>query len=997
MKGFKLLFAGMVGLITIGIASADDAASVARAARRNTNTTTQAKSQTGATSSRTRPTSNTTHSGTTSTQSRATTTQTRGTASRTSGTDTSRGTSGATRTGTTTTGVTTRAGGAVSSRGAVTTTSSRGTTPISRAATTTATRTGTTATTARAGASKSRTSGGLARAARASVVRAAENASELRNVILNRDYTTCRKVYYECMDEFCANKDAQLKRCACSSRIHEFDRVKQQLASVEDKMLDFNQRLLTVNMDKEDVAAMVTATEGELAFAQTDKSESQKILDSITNKLKTSGTDTFTNMSPISLSLNIDSAFDSVDSMMGADTATKEGVALYNAALPVCVEMAREVCEDDTALSIAQSGYQMQIEQDCNTVARTYETQTDKAREKIREGGALLDMSRLDIHQQRNSDDILTCKQKMLDQLSDTSVCGANLGRCLDISGQYIDPTTGSAFLTENLGNLTTLLTRPGENQTWSSNPNNEKFVKYLTSKKKYLEPATENCQDIADTVWDEFIDDALAQIKLAQDNKLEEVRQSCTTLVTECLTKAGDSLAAFDARALSTFGILADKTAASMCQTVNSACTALLKTSSDSAGTDWNTGMDTITRDKAYATLLSTCREVGKNCIIQVCKSSAGNFGLCENNGTNRGTILEADNACWQQVQECVASAGDDVIASAVTDNEITNGFFAELYGPDYIEQICNTQTKQCSLNPNKRDISSQCSNICTGNMTNDDANKLACRTCRLTEKIWGNCELEANSNTGGKNKIMAPKDSTQSTLLYWFAENTGTASDDRSCYSKTTCDSTERYDSTQGKCVPKSDFTADGQYCPKDNRFEINTALQNCCSAGNIIVPNVCCVNGTTPNKTDVSAVLGLKTGTAPEWNLCVPNDLNVFYLAKIDETKYLACITAKEDNIKIKPSTNVAADAELTCGDEDEDGYFVYIYSNGKIISATDGAYPTISATTNQNTTYQYYEQYVDDYNTGWGPEKDKSDSSYPRVNTDTNSFTGFTIAW
>ncbi|MCL2339180.1 MAG: hypothetical protein FWC51_04490, partial [Proteobacteria bacterium] len=43
-----------------------------------------------------------------------------------------------------------------------------------------------------------------------------------------RDFTTCHDTYFQCMDEFCANKDAQLKRCACSSRVHDFDKQKKQ-------------------------------------------------------------------------------------------------------------------------------------------------------------------------------------------------------------------------------------------------------------------------------------------------------------------------------------------------------------------------------------------------------------------------------------------------------------------------------------------------------------------------------------------------------------------------------------------------------------------------------------------------------------------------------------------------------------------------------------------------------------------------------------------------
>ena len=235
--------------------------------------------------------------------------------------------------------------------------------------------------------------------------------------VLSTNYTHCRDVFYECMDEFCATKDANLRRCACSSRAHDFDNMQSQFSKFEDKMSDFNQRLLMVNMDAEDVAAINTATEGEDAFYDTDDTtKSKKTLDAIAKKLnKTFGdtNGTSTGLGAITLSLNTDSAFDSVDSMMGASTTTKTGTALYSAAYPVCRDIAAEVCTE-AELSLAQSGYKMLMEQDCNTVYKAYQSQADAARAKVFESSALLDMSRLDIHQRRNSDDILTCKKKML-------------------------------------------------------------------------------------------------------------------------------------------------------------------------------------------------------------------------------------------------------------------------------------------------------------------------------------------------------------------------------------------------------------------------------------------------------------------------------------------------------------------------------------------------------------------------------------------------------
>ncbi len=722
------------------------------------------------------------------------------------------------------------------------------------------------------------------------------------------------------MDEFCANKDSQLKRCACSVRVNEFDSTKKQLSTVEDKLLDFNQRLLTVNMDKEDAEALFTATEGELAFNQADKSESKKMLDEIAKKLNTTFDDSGfdQNLNAISLSLNTDAAFDTVDSLQGASTTTKTGVALYNAALPVCREMAAEVCTDDE-LAIAESGYQMTIEQDCNTVAKSYTTQNDQAREKIREGSALLDMSRLNIYQKRNSDDILTCKKKMLNMLSDSTVCGENLGKCLDTSGRYIDPSTGEAFLTVDLANLGNLIKRPDENQTWTNTPGNEVFVSYLNSKKKFLEPAMENCQDIADYVWDEFIEDALAQIKLAQESKLEDMRQSCTTLTTQCLSKTADSLEDFDARALSTFGVAADKTVNAMCAEVQTACTALLETTGGDQ--DWVGGMTEIATDKTYDTIMQTCREVGRACIIQACKSISGNFGLCENIQTsvNRKSIINR-TSCWDEVKDCVRTASaesiDNIFVQLAADNILNaenQTFYDALYGPN--PQITNWElydttdaTKFCSAKTGEQSELNCILDICeeecgyspdTGSGANyTKSNSYECKICRLAEKIWGNCESspsQALTKAESHNRIRMPKDPKTETLLSWFAKNTGTDNVADSCRD-TSCGpgfvawwDSEKFSSV---CIPKENISGDGQICPDTTFWQVTiNEHSNCCkdgeTAGTRDVFGNCCL---IPTKQDF--IKGLRWTNTP--TLMQP------YFNSEDEAEIIPIQTIKSEKI-------------------------------------------------------------------------------------------------
>lgn len=692
--------------------------------------------------------------------------------------------------------------------------------------------------------------------------------------ITTRDFQSCRSVFYDCMDEFCANKDTTLKRCACSSRVNEFDSTKKQLEKIEDKLLDFSQRLLTVNMEREDAEALFTPTEGELAYSDNDRTKSKKMLDEIAKKLNSSFNDSNFDQSlnAINLSLNTDAAFDSIDSLMGASTTTKTGTALYSAARPVCREMAAEVCSESD-LGIVESGYQMSIEQDCNTVSKSYATQMEQAQAKIKESGALLDMSRLDIHQKRNSDDILTCKSKMLEMLTDSTVCGSDMQKCLDISGQYIDPTTGEAFLSANLSNLSKLIVRPVENKTWTDMPGNEKFVTFLDGKKKFLEPAMENCQDVSDYVWDSFIEDALAQIKLAQDKKLDDIRLSCTTLTTQCLSDAYDSITEFDARALSTFGIIADKTANAMCDEIHTACAALIDTIGD---TDWSTGMTEIAADKSFETMLSTCREVGQQCIIRTCKSAAGNFDLCKDVHTsiNRHSIISR-RACWNEVYNCVASADDATINQIMTNLGYENNhdvLLNKLYGNNFTipenERYClQTQGPKCAL----------------------------------TEYLWGNCTYN-NTNNNDKT-ILDPK--PQETLLSWFARNTG----ETSCLDTTCPDGQKFYNNA---CYPKTDFTTDGAYCPEDDAtYTRYNDGNNCCKSTNFLSDTICCGNS---------------SGQIDDKDICTPSQSAEFTFIKEINTQSLYCLTEhKSDENKLSGNGDT-----LTCH-----GTYIIINPNDNLL--------------------------------------------------------------
>ncbi len=709
--------------------------------------------------------------------------------------------------------------------------------------------------------------------------------TKTRESVMQRDFGKCKTVFFDCMDEFCANKDAQLKRCACSTRANEFKSTQKSLDNVEDKLQDFSQRLLQVNMDPADAAVINQATEGEDAYYATrDKTASKKTLDNIAKKLNASfDSAENNNMSALTWSLNMDSAFDSVDSLTGISTTAKSGAALRSAALPVCREMAAEVCDTED-IALVENSYNMAIEQDCNTVKRAYETQSQQAKNKILESSALLDMTRLNNYQDNNSDDILTCKTKMLDMLTNTNVCGKDLVKCLDISGRYINPTTGEAFLSPDLINLTGLIVRPTNTDTWSKTPQNAPFISYLNSKKKYIEPATKNCQSIADSVWNGFIDDALAQIKIAQNAKLEEVRQSCTTLLTECLDSAKQNLADFDSRALSTFGVITDKTVNALCENVKTSCSMIIEydpetgTMANNTGIDetWSSGTTDIAARETYTTIINTCREVGRDCIINSCKSITGNFGLCEDIHTsvNRHSILTR-SACWKQVYNCVAQASQESILNIheilPNYNTIPQDLYRMTYGlgaNDTVYDFCRSDEQVCGA----------ANNTTANDPDVSDSGAYKCYLCRIAEQIWGNCKSKPdNSET---NWILIPSDENNSTLLSWFAKNTHTQNDQDSC-STSICnggkiDFTYTYGSTPiVMCINQSDIVnclTRKVLCR--TKITTPTNKQNCCESEKKDSFGHCCMNGMAESVSDYMGGSQLDNNIGATTKICTPN---------------------------------------------------------------------------------------------------------------------------
>ena len=388
-----------------------------------------------------------------------------------------------------------------------------------------------------------------------------ETVATMADTQIGAEYEQCKSAYFTCMDQFCQLKNDDYRRCSCSNRVFELDEIRDVMQDASDQLTVFTENLDVVGMTAEQATAMKTASEGENALTS-DTSASKALLQAIMNSIR--GEDAtvggkFTNLNSINLSFDTTNAFGLTDA--GQVIATYNGQNLYSAVYPQCREAVRADCTD-AQLQRAINAYLMAIEQDCNTVASALTQQQSQMKAAVRESSAMLDLARVENRQKHNSDNMATCLANVEAAILSEEVCGANYHKCLD-NGEFIDVSTGAPIAgVENfyeLGNLLKFADNvDAADQKLSKVSSNRMFVKNFENRvKKFAEPALDKCVEDADTVWAEYLDQAMLDIYYAQQSKVAEIKQGCFDFVSACYMNGDTALTAAMAELTGDDGVL--------------------------------------------------------------------------------------------------------------------------------------------------------------------------------------------------------------------------------------------------------------------------------------------------------------------------------------------------------------------------------------------------------------------------------------------------------
>ena len=368
---------------------------------------------------------------------------------------------------------------------------------------------------------------------RATTARATTTQTVQTNTF-DQDYHNCYAAYFSCMDQFCATVDDHYRRCICSSKLNTVQARESALAQTANQLQDFKDlNIDAILKTPAEVKAMLSASDGENKYSGTrDNSSSNKKLTAIGDVLKNAKVNSLSVAGTLDIAGDISQVWSTTEIVSGADIANLSGVALYNAVHSQCAEIVLPTCSSGTTLNMVATAYGMYIENDCSILMNALGNQVISANAAIRETNREMTAARLENYDAHNSSAINECIAGVRADITADTACGANYVHCLDLTGLYIDRVTGKPIYSKNFYKLNDQISLAGNILT---NSINAKLVTELNSKRTFAEHTLETCRDIADTVWEEYLRQAITEIYQGQQTRIQQVKDECMDVVNKC------------------------------------------------------------------------------------------------------------------------------------------------------------------------------------------------------------------------------------------------------------------------------------------------------------------------------------------------------------------------------------------------------------------------------------------------------------------------------
>lgn len=302
----------------------------------------------------------------------------------------------------------------------------------------------------------------------------------------------CQQKYFGCMDSLCMLDAANGGRCVCSNKNATFDSI---LAEIEELDLKTYQ-MATVGVDSlekgYDINAVFAKPESGVDLTAWDKNTTEEESPRATSAL------------PLD---------------------DKTGDALFKSAHQIC---ASAIPECSANMQFIQLLYSQQINNDCAAYENSLKQRRNESAQKLESARlGLLDASYTALNN-ANKWDLGQCAVEFKNCMISTGGCGADFSGCAPIAA--FDATNARSSGAGRQYNIA------GEQSTVTISAST---YDTLLSKKPLCDNVTQNCQSVADQVWDTFLRANAPQIKYAELIAEDNARQDCIGNVSSCFQRA--------------------------------------------------------------------------------------------------------------------------------------------------------------------------------------------------------------------------------------------------------------------------------------------------------------------------------------------------------------------------------------------------------------------------------------------------------------------------
>ncbi len=473
----------------------------------------------------------------------------------------------------------------------------------------------------------------------------------------------CYDMYYGCMDQFCITDNSNGGSCACSDDSIEFE--KRWNAVLE--MTEEAERVRT-----EEVEKVKAGADADIIFgAEREYDEDGNIVD-VDDKI---AKDKKAQERADLLAMFEDDFEEDEDIFEDSDTDMQDavGAALYRSANEICMQQVPDKCEKDMAF--LKQVYSRQITSDCKGFENTVKAKESEAKKLLASAESEVRAALKESFESANKYDRGQCMVEYKKCMMTEDACGKDWASCV------------FTIASENMQNNETKSTAGTKVETVNTYDITESTMKILESKRYICEHVLDECVNVRDMVWNDFLREAAPTIRVAETKVESQFRQSCLGTISTCIQNAckddieGKGVATMDAclarpdmaRSFCKVEIdpcermepmiwdyVVDKLAAMRVD----ACTAEVKecfTAEDRCGANFQNciGMD-------YDYIHDICPIDS----LVVCKQGRSDFSMDDLDSMLMGLYLNIDNSAMEQCQNLVDAKMAEICGSTTDCN---------------------------------------------------------------------------------------------------------------------------------------------------------------------------------------------------------------------------------------------------------------------------------------------------------------------------------------